>query len=471
MLLPLDSQIRTPKLAKRHSQMSQLSELSIDIPPGSTDPYSSFIPVLLDNSPAAPLPSTSYQRPNYSDRNGSTSKPHLERNSSTSSSHYDTDRERVARPHIASQDKTYQPFPEAGGSDRVGTSQESDRERREKLGSPVDQRNKTHASPMLPRSGAPDTDLTSTLGLSGRKDDFRLGEVPRERKRSFSSVKTLEGDNTQEISISFSPTASAHNEMSPAVLAPGIMPRSDSSRSQPPRETSPSSASKKQALSSMNSASSTYSQQSNGFSVSGTTSATSDVTQTTDKMQNLQLSNNTTVTNISNTNAPSVNASPLQRLPSTRRPSTAHGSSFSPSHSDSTSENSPALPSLNSPIGNLGFDEELRRVFGGESMLKRVSNSVRHGRSFSDMARRSGQSPKWELTFPGKAGYKASLSPDINSPMGTPQEENALLKQELRRSTQKIVELEARLTVRQLYVCRLHERVLTATSKPHRQRH
>jgi hypothetical protein len=90
-------------------------------------------------------------------------------------------------------------------------------------------------------------------------------------------------------------------------------------------------------------------------------------------------------------------------------------------------------------LGGLGFDEEIKRVFGGgsnDSILRRVSNSVKHGRSLSEAAR---QSPKWPRS-PGSGETTAPMSPDGK-------DEVASLRLELRRSTRRIAELEAKLNV------------------------
>jgi hypothetical protein len=144
-----------------------------------------------------------------------------------------------------------------------------------------------------------------------------------------------------------------------------------------------------------------------------------------------------------------------------RRPSTAQDSGFSPSQSESNnSELSPSLPPLTkSSLGGLGFDEEIKRVFGGgsnDSILRRVSNSVKHGRSLSEAAR---QSPKWPRS-PGSGTYGPQFG-EITAPLSPDGREDVTsLKQELRRSTQRIAELEAKLNVGQNSLPRFY-RLLT----------
>ena len=99
------------------------------------------------------------------------------------------------------------------------------------------------------------------------------------------------------------------------------------------------------------------------------------------------------------------------------------------------------------------MDEDMARIMGAdgnnqESFLKRVSNSVRHGRSFSDKGMRLSREAKWP-----RSPVLESIGQDISSPnsaLPEDRDELAWFKNELRRERQKnlarerkIAELEA----------------------------
>ncbi|KAI9762064.1 MAG: hypothetical protein M4579_000700 [Chaenotheca gracillima] len=114
-------------------------------------------------------------------------------------------------------------------------------------------------------------------------------------------------------------------------------------------------------------------------------------------------------------------------------------------------EPSPGLP-RHSLGGEFNLEDDMARIMGGTderstSLLRRVSNVVRHGRSLSDMEARTRTSAgKWPRS-PASAGMNSPFPREISSPITTSPvaiEENAVLKRELRRSAQKIADLEAR---------------------------
>ena len=117
---------------------------------------------------------------------------------------------------------------------------------------------------------------------------------------------------------------------------------------------------------------------------------------------------------------------------------------------------SPSLPRY-SAGGDFSMDEDMARILGNEdgdqaSFLRRVSNSVRHARSYSDRGTRLSKEHKWPKsplngsnTFPREISSPTSSSPETR-------EELMWFKNELRRERQKtvekdqhIVELEAAL--------------------------
>lgn len=127
----------------------------------------------------------------------------------------------------------------------------------------------------------------------------------------------------------------------------------------------------------------------------------------------------------------------------------ARGNSLSTLQSDSQrlADYSPSLPRY-SAGGDLSMDEDVARMMGSddihtvqnsESFLRRVSNSVRHGRSFSDKSARF--PPKRPRTPNGSI-----IAQDITSPAAEPRsEEVAWLRNELRKERQRVSEREQKI--------------------------
>lgn len=100
--------------------------------------------------------------------------------------------------------------------------------------------------------------------------------------------------------------------------------------------------------------------------------------------------------------------------------------------------------------GDFSMDEDLARLIGAEAQqetsetLKRVSNSARHGRSFSDKGSRMSKDGKW----PRSPVNGATFGQDISSPSPSSPEERddtSWLKSELRRERQRVVERDQRI--------------------------
>lgn len=118
-----------------------------------------------------------------------------------------------------------------------------------------------------------------------------------------------------------------------------------------------------------------------------------------------------------------------------------------------TSLGSARSPSLPHYTGGSEFsaDEDLARLIGDDSMtgqtsesfLRRVSNSVRHGRSFSDKSVRTGKEGKYSRS----PANGASPGTDIASPTASTSqaEEIAWLRAELRKERQRVTDMEAAL--------------------------
>ncbi|KKY21469.1 putative rho gtpase activator rga [Phaeomoniella chlamydospora] len=110
---------------------------------------------------------------------------------------------------------------------------------------------------------------------------------------------------------------------------------------------------------------------------------------------------------------------------------------------------SPSLPRY-SAGGDFTMEEDMARILSGEdggsheSFLKRVSNSVRHGRSFSDKGMRLTKEHKWP-----KSPVTSTTPQDMSSPVtASPEnrEELTWYKNELRRERQKTLEKERRVS-------------------------
>lgn len=139
-------------------------------------------------------------------------------------------------------------------------------------------------------------------------------------------------------------------------------------------------------------------------------------------------------------------ATPHPPAPRPHSPQHSASAPVVPQNLNGHDQPSPGLP-RNDTSANLNMEEDLARILGDSdesSILRRVSNVVKHGRSFSDLEMRGRGSAKW----PRSPGMPSPRMQGLHSPNTTsPQvfEENAMLKLELRRSALKIAELEARI--------------------------
>lgn len=117
----------------------------------------------------------------------------------------------------------------------------------------------------------------------------------------------------------------------------------------------------------------------------------------------------------------------------------------------SRNEDVPVSPKLPRHVGggDLSMDDDVARMLSNEfhqepSFLRRVSNSVRHGRSYSDRGTRLSKEHKWPKSplvgssFPTEVSSSTSTSPDTR-------DEISWLKGELRREQQRNAEKEEKL--------------------------
>ncbi len=113
---------------------------------------------------------------------------------------------------------------------------------------------------------------------------------------------------------------------------------------------------------------------------------------------------------------------------------------------------SPKLPRYHGD-GDFSMKEDMARILGNEehqdhsSFLRRVSNSVRHARSYSDRGTRLSREPKWPRS-PLHGSSRGSFDPIISSPTSSSpevREDFTLLRNELRREQRKTVERDQRI--------------------------
>ncbi|KAI1651442.1 RhoGAP-domain-containing protein [Daldinia loculata] len=130
-------------------------------------------------------------------------------------------------------------------------------------------------------------------------------------------------------------------------------------------------------------------------------------------------------------------------------------------NSNGEPKTSPKLPRW-SAGGDFSMDEDMARILGTDegssSILRRVSNAVRHGRtnsteSSTNLPRightrsasettRTTTSPRWPKTPIAEDALHANIH-DLNSPLSVnPNDDPALLKRRLRNSEQRVAELE-----------------------------
>ncbi|PGH11106.1 hypothetical protein AJ79_05051 [Helicocarpus griseus UAMH5409] len=120
----------------------------------------------------------------------------------------------------------------------------------------------------------------------------------------------------------------------------------------------------------------------------------------------------------------------------------------SDSHRETDIGGSPML--RYSAAGDFSLDEDMARILGTdelqqESFLKRMSNSVKHGRSFSDKGARLSKDQKWPKSPSTGNNFANDVgSPSTNSPEN--QEDVTWYKNELRRERQKLIEKDQRIS-------------------------
>jgi hypothetical protein len=151
------------------------------------------------------------------------------------------------------------------------------------------------------------------------------------------------------------------------------------------------------------------------------------------------------------------------RAPPAPPPTASHKAGKNSVGSMTTEPISPKLPRW-SAGGDFTMDEDMARILGtdegAQSILRRVSNAVRHGRTASEASNpprhgrsisettRTTASPRWPKT-PISEDANGVVARDISSPisMVSPSADDAaLLRRQLRNSEQRVAELERQFT-------------------------
>jgi hypothetical protein len=490
----------------RHSAISQASDIN------GNDSESFFIPLALDPSPAPtmtprstsetwndPSKKSKENRPPEKDYFGVKGRPQNETKSREASSSSST-------PHIAFQEKGKQPSAD-------DTSQIKDSIRKAQSGG---KGGSTKASPIVgndePRvqhANSPKSNLNGKNQVFGEK--FRLGDVPKGKRSGTSRSNSTSEIASNDSSVSRSTSGGGMSAVPLRKEAPMSIPRTDSpnpllsadkagtprssqesklgddaesrpsfesanssipvarvdstSKSIPRKEIAPGTV--KNTISSMSSSSEPDSPPSSASS-SDTPGITPTVNGKTISGPLHQSPLNDDLTPPSR--APNRPPGPQQQLsdsymapraPPAPPPANAQANKDSISSPNGVPV-SPKLPRW-SAGGDFTMDEDMARILGGtdessQSILRRVSNAVRHGRnnseasssarhpghgrSVSETTTRTVASPRWPKTpiaEDSTAAREISSPISIASPTG---DDPALLRRQLRNSEQRVAELE-----------------------------
>ncbi|KAF4634944.1 hypothetical protein G7Y89_g3156 [Cudoniella acicularis] len=498
----------------RHSAISQASDIN------GGDGETFFIPLALDPSPAPNMTpqSNSEQWTDPAKKNKeskSADKDYFNIPKSNGRSQSDVQKpsentSSASTPHIAFQDKGRQPSAEE-------TSQIKDSIRKAQAGGKVSSAKGSPAigsdEPRVQHANSPKPGSHGKTQSSTEK--FRLGDVPKGRKSSSSrnnsqseietstsrstsgtsgvgnSVAPPRKDSSISIPITDSPkpllsadkTGTPHtsqesrsredvtsrpsmdsNTSSTPTSRVGRMDSSGTSRSIPRKEIAAGAV--KNTMSSMSSSS--------GADTSPSTASSSDTPGLTPTINGKVISGPTLVQSpIDEDLAPPSRAAtrpaPLQQklsdtyMDPRAPPAPPPAGSHTPKDSKSSLNGTPPSPKLPrwSAGGDFTMDEDMARILGtdesSQSILRRVSNAVRHGRnsseasgtarhpghgrSVSETTTRTVASPRWPKTPIAEdvTGKDISSPISINSPRD---DDPALLRRQLRNSEQRVAELE-----------------------------
>jgi uncharacterized coiled-coil protein SlyX len=494
----------------RHSAILQASDVN------GNDGESFFIPLALDPSPAPTMTARSTSetwadpskkgkenKPPEKDYFGIKGRPQNEEKSREASSSSST-------PHIAFQEKGRQLSPEE-------TSQIRDSIRRAQSGG--NKTSSTKASPIVgsdePRVQHANSPKASNLNgkNQGSGEKFRLGDVPKgkrsgtSRNNSTSEIASIDG------SVSRSTSAGGFSAVPPRKEASMNIPRTDSPGSQLTADkigTPQSSqdlrlrddADPRPSFESSNSSAQVARMDSGGTSksIARKEIAPGAVKNTISSMSSSS-EPDTSPSSISSSDTPGITPTVNGRsITGSLHKSPANMDSIPPraatrptgpqkqlsdsymaprappappsmgSHANNNSITAPNGPPVSPKLprwsagGDFTMDEDMARILGGtddssQSILRRVSNAVRHGRtgseasssaripghgrSISETTTRTTASPRWPKT---PIAEDSTAAREISSPISitspTSGDDPALLRRQLRSSEQRVAELE-----------------------------
>ena len=497
----------------RHSAISQASDIN------GVDSESFFIPLALDPSPAPTMTprSTSESwadpskkgkenKPPEKDYFGVKARGQNEAKSRDASSSSST-------PHIAFQEKGRQPSAEETSQirDSIRRAQSGGNKTGSAKGSPM----VGNDEPRLQHANSPkSSNLNSKNQSSGEK--FRLGDVPKGKKSGTSRSNSTSEIASIDSSVSRSTSGGAFTAVPPRKEAAMNIPRTDSPSAPLAGDKSGSSQASQDlrlrdevdarpSLESTNSSAPITRMDSGRTSksiprkeiapgaVKNTISSMSSSSEPDSSPSSISSSDTPGVT-------PTINgktiSGPLHQSPLNadsippRAPTRPGGPKQQLSDSYMTPRTPPAPPPLGNannasisapngaPVspklprwsagGDFTMDEDMARILGGtdessQSILRRVSNAVRHGRtgsetsnpvriaghgrSISETTTRTAASPRWPKTpiAEDSTGAREISSPiSVTSPISG--DDPALLRRQLRNSEQRVAELERQFT-------------------------
>ncbi|KAF7868543.1 hypothetical protein EAF04_005074 [Stromatinia cepivora] len=468
----------------RYSGISQMSEL------GNGDGESFFIPLALDPSPAPTLTprsaSTSWDtkktkenqapdRDYFGTKDNRRSQTELQPQRRSRDSR---DVSLASTPHIAFQEKSQQPSDE-----QLAQIKESIRRAANGTGTPVKESSPYAGDDtLLQHATSPIGDAQDGKTQSS-SEKFRLGDVPKGKRavptRSDSqSDYTGSESNSSKSALSNIPPrkdSSAARMDSPKTLLAADQLTSRSSQESQSRDVENSTISrvdsgsskrsiprKELASGQVRSNVSTMSL-SSGTDTSPSTESSSEAVAHTPTVNGKSISGPLLQSPIDDMTPPNRSSTrppiPKQQLSDTYM--TPRAPPAPPSAGLNGATSSPNLPRW-SAGGDLTMDEDMARIFGNDegsqSIIRRVSNAVRHvrntsseasnsarghGRSVSETTARTPNSPRWPKTpiIEDTSGPRDISSPiSINSP--NPGDDPALLRRQLRNSEQRVAELE-----------------------------
>ncbi|KAI1632014.1 hypothetical protein F4809DRAFT_126316 [Biscogniauxia mediterranea] len=414
-----------------------------DIGSNTTDDQSFFIPVALDPSP---MPSTTPR---------STSETATDPSKKKEKDYFSMPKDRKpdsqsSTPHIAFQEKARQP------SSDYETPPPKDLSRKLSKSSKTDKSGSSKASPVT----ADDKSLKQANRKSG---DFKLQEAPRSKRAN--SRANSQSNALQDAVGSRGSGGTGRKDKDGLTNTIATQHLHTSEKTSSPRSSQDSRLKEEDEVRSNDSSAASSSNNTKAITrkelPSNATTTTTTTTTTTSSISSAA----TSIKNANNTpSRPGMSEQkPNESYMSPRAPPAppTHTNSYD-SATGSEHRTSPKLPRW-SAGGEFSLDEDMARILGTDenssSILRRVSNAVRHGRtssneSTSNPARtghtrsmsettRTTTSPRWPKTPVVEAPSVDGSPHDITSPVSlVSNDDTALLKRRLRTSEQRVAELE-----------------------------